>query len=348
MKQAIHIVFTLTLALALFTGCQEESVVIIEPPLEDGFTVNSSVARFAERVALRDGSDDNIISGGSCLSFELPVEVVVNGTTLLIESEEDLSLVEFILDEYDDDEDEVRVIFPVTIILQDYTRLVINTPEALEEYIDECEEGGIDDDIECVDFNYPVQISVYDTQNQVTDVVTITNDEQLYVFLNDQDDDVYMSFIFPITLIYFDGTQVVVNNHTELEAAIDLVDDACDEDDDNDYNDDDVDDSDFRSVIQRGNWLITAYIEEGENKTGQVSGWTFRFNNDGTVTASRDDQTISGNWFTSGDDGVVELDLIFPESSVLDEISEDWDVLNYTADRIDLADETDSLIFEKQ
>ncbi len=336
------------LAMFLFTGCQEESIVIIEPPVEDGFTVNTSVAEFAERVALRDGSSDNIVSKGSCLSFELPVEVVVNGTPLLIESEKDLSLVEYIFDEYDDDEDEIRVIFPVTIILQDYTRLVINSPEVLEDYIDDCEEGGIDDDIECVDFSYPLQISVYDTQNQVSDVVTIANDEQLYVFLNDQDDNVYMSFIFPITLIYFDGTQVAVNNHTELETAIEMADNTCDEDDDNDYNDDDVDDTDFRSVIQSGNWIVTRYMEEGEDKTSELSGWTFRFDPDGTATASLGNQTISGTWLTSGDDGIVELDLVFPENTVLDEITEDWDVLNYSDSKIDLTDSGDILVFEKQ
>ncbi len=333
---------------ALTLACQEESVVIIEPPVEDAFTASSQIAEAVGKVTLRDGSNDNILSKGSCLSFELPVTVIVNGQELVITSDDDLGLVEYIIDEFDDDDDDIIITFPVTIILADYTRIEITSADELESYIDECEEGGIDDDIECVDFKYPIEIATYDRDNQVSGVVTIANDEELFLYLKEQDDDILMSFVFPLTLIYPDGSELTVNGNDELEEAIDDAEDSCDEDDDNDYDDDDVDPTEFRSTLIDGDWVISSFVDEGDDETAEYANWVFSFKPDGKVVASRDNSEVNGEWITSGDDGIIEIEFFFSEESPLADISEDWDVLNYSTNRIDLTDDgEESLVFEK-
>ncbi len=48
----------------------------------------------------------------------------------------------------------------------------------------EChDENEEDDDIECIDFQYPISISIYNTEFEIIDTVSIANDEALYNFI---------------------------------------------------------------------------------------------------------------------------------------------------------------------
>jgi len=173
----------------------------------------------------------------------LPVTVIVNGEEIVIENEDDLDLIEDIFDEFDEDDDEVEIVFPITITLEDFTEVVINNYEELEALADECNgENEDDDDIECIDFQYPISISVYDSDFELIETIDVNSDEELYDFIDDLDDDLEASINFPVTMILADGTELVVNDNDELEAAIEAAEDACDEDDDNDYDDDDDED----------------------------------------------------------------------------------------------------------
>ncbi len=342
--------YAIILMVLLFASCQEESTVIIEPPVENAFTVNENISTLVDKVVQRDGSYDNIISGASCLSFKLPVTVTVNGEVLVIESAEQFGLVEYLLDEFDDDDDEIIVEFPVTIILADYQEILIDNAEDLEEYIDDCEEGGLDDDIECADFKYPIQLSTYNTVTQQSDVVRLENDKEFFHFLNSQDDDIYMSFIFPLTLILSDGTEETVTNHEMLEDILESVEDDCDEDDDNDYNDDDVDDTEFVSTLIDGKWKITEFRDEEDDRTTEFQDFLFEFRQDGVLVVSSENLTVEGTWNSDGDDGLIELTISLDDvDDPLEDISDDWDVIDFSASQIRLdEDGEETLLFEKE
>lgn len=335
--------------IVILSGCQEESVRIIEPPAEKTFTSDALLADLITRVSLHDGSDDNILADGSCFSFKLPLTITVNGKEIVIESQDDYALVEFILDEFDDDDDEIQFHFPVVVILADYSEVSITNAEQLEDYIDSCEVGGFDDDIECIDFVFPIQFSTYDTNNQLSDVVIINNDQELFEFLRDMDDDILLSLQFPVTLILFDGSEVTVNNNSELLQLIDDSDEDCDEDDDED-DDNSTDLSELRAVLLSGNWIITSFINEGDETT-LYNGWVFRFQSNGTLTASKDDVTENGQWSIEIDDNIFELHILFDTDTLLEELAEDWDVASFTSLRIELTDtdeeNNNSLVFEK-
>jgi hypothetical protein len=203
------------LALFCLTSCQKEVNEETPPEEEQVITPNSDLANLMSNTSGNDGSVDNVLDGADCFSVNFPVTITANNIEIIITSLEGLEDVQDIFDEFDDDEDILEFFFPITITLNDYTEVVIENETQLNDFIDEC----FDDEeaIECVDFQYPISFSIYNTDFQVIDTVTIQNDEELYQFLENLEDGengtVLASLNFPVTLIYADGTTVEVNSN---------------------------------------------------------------------------------------------------------------------------------------
>lgn len=341
----------LLITLVVFTGCQEQSDEIRLPLPAEAFTVNSTEADLIKRTSLRDGSSDNILDGTSCTSLLLPVTVLVNGQEVIVATEDDLKYVERILDD-DDDDDEVNIIFPVTVVLADHSQIIVTNEDDFENLIENCIEGGDDDDIECIDFVYPIKITVYNTNNQVSNVITVNNDTEMHDFIEALEEGELVSFKFPIVVQLLDGTEITLQDNDELEDAIEDSDD-CDEDDDNDYDDDDIDDSNLVAALVNGSWRVEYFFDESDH-TSEFETFTFIFNADGTALATDGVTEVEGTWATYGDDGELELDLNFGDDSPFDEITEDWEVAEFNNSLITLKDDLDededdvkTLIFEK-
>ncbi|WP_055435737.1 LamG domain-containing protein [Lacinutrix algicola] len=225
---------------ALIQSCQTEETEITNPPEEDIIEANSTIANLMSKTTSNDGSVDNILDYANCLEVVLPVTIAANGVTITIESSTDYNTLETLLDAFADDGDEIVFTFPITVTLNDYTEIVINNQAELETQIELCNgENEDDDDIECIDFLYPISVSIYNSNFQVTETVVIEDDETLYNFVNDIEGGVLASLNFPITMVLSNGNTVIVNSNQELEAAITDAEDNCDEDDDYDWNDDD-------------------------------------------------------------------------------------------------------------
>ncbi len=352
MKQFKSLIVPALVVITLF-GCQKEIDVTILPPPEDAFTANSSAAAVIVRASLHDGSYDNILDSASCFSLVLPVTATVNGQQVIFNTPEDIKLIERIWDESSVDQDYVSLQFPVTVLRADHTTLTVANKDTLHDLRDLCEEGGSDDDIECIDFLYPIKITAYDTQNQISNVIIINDDKQLYDFMESLDDNELLTFTFPLILIFTDGTELTLNDNKTLESVIEDAADDCDEDDDNDFDDDDVDDSNLVAVLLSGTWKVTSFIHENEDETSEFTNFEFVFNADGTAIATKGALTVNGTWMSYGDDGVLEIDLYFGETEPLEELGEDWKVKNFTTTMIHLVDEVNvsnperTLILEK-
>lgn len=347
----INLHFTIAITLILLVGCQTESDITKLPPPADAFNAESSAANVIKRTALRDGSYDNIIDGTSCSSVVLPVTVVVNGQVLTVSSEEDLKTIERIFEEYENDVDEVTIIFPISVRLADHSTITIENEDALEDLKELCTEDGEDDDIECIDFIYPVKITTYNTNTQVSQAITISNDSELYNFMEAMDEDELVSFTFPLIMLFADGTSLTINDNKELEEVIENSIDDCDEDDDNDFDDDDVDDSDLIAVLLNGSWKVIYFFDE-KDETSEFTNYTFTFYADGTALATNGTTNEEGTWTTYGDDGKLELLLNFGQDEPFEEIDEDWTVLEFSSSIIRLEDEKENepskkLTFEK-
>lgn len=203
----------------LGVSCQQEESEIITPDNEEVIEANSNLGLLLLQTSLNDGSQDDLLDNASCIEINLPVTVTVNGDLIVINTLDDLSLVEENITSSDTDEDIIEISFPITITLSDHTEVVVTNEEGLLQYVINCFAEEI---ITCVDFQYPISFSVFNSEFQEADVVTITNDEALYEFLVSIGDDsnVFASLNYPVVLIYDNGNTIQVNSNTELETAI--------------------------------------------------------------------------------------------------------------------------------
>lgn len=290
-------VFVLSLLMVLFS-CQEESEdVDMGSDDQERIEAGSATANLIINTTAQDGSFDNIVDQASCFAIQFPYTVEVAGIQITIDSLEDLRVIEEIFDEFDHDDDIVDIIFPITIIFPDFTELVIENKEQLREFAAECIEGGGDDDIECIDFVYPITLFTFDVNSQVASDIEIKNDRELRRFFANLEEGDLVSMEYPVTLKKFDGTEIVVENNAELAFALETARDECDEDDDDDFNDDDFDEEHFVEYLTECPWKLREMRRSGANQIGQYEGIFFDFTAEGIVTITAASGTLAmGEW----------------------------------------------------
>lgn len=313
MKKLLNLMYASFVLIALtFTSCQEEFEEVAGGNENETIQADSSTSLLIQKTSSNDGSYDNIVDGASCIALKFPYVVEVNGISVTIDSREDLHTIEDIFDEVDIDEDILEIIFPITITLADYTEIVIENVEQLREWADACTEGGDDDDIECIDFVYPITLFTFDVNEQQTGEVQVENDEELSRFFDGLDGSDLVSIQFPITLKKYDGTEVVVDSNAELARALELAEDECDEDDDDDFNDDDFDEDRFDFCLTQCPWKVMEVVRDEVNQTDQYYARIMNFYEDGSVTVSDGSgNLIEGTWSSRFTDNGPLLTLDF-------------------------------------
>ena len=315
MKTKLKLLFLLPFfALLLFASCQEEKVEITDPTEAEALVAESTLTTLISSASKMDGSKDNIIDEASCLSVELPVTVIIKGLEVIIDSEEDLKVIEALYDEFEDDDDKLDIVFPVTIVLSDYEELVIANRQALNELIADCQgENEEDDDIECIDFKYPISFSIYNPNFQVIDVNLIESDRELHRFIKRvRNAEVFASLNFPVTMIHADGTQTIVDNNEDLESTIDAAKDTCDEDDDNDYGDDDFTKERLDAYLELCPWVVYEFERNEDDLRELYNEYAIQFKEDNIVKVrSREGDLLIGTWSTRVTDGGALIKLEF-------------------------------------
>ena len=323
-------------ALISFQSCQNE---VLEETQNQEETINSGseVARLMRSTAANNGMLDNIMDGTDCFSINLPVTIIANGITITIDSLEDLEVLEEIFDEFQDDEDILEFLFPITIVLNDYTEITIENQDELEAFIEECTDVE-DDVIECVDFVYPISFSIYNSAFQIIDTVVIEDDEALYDFLEELEDNpaggaIIASLNYPVTLIYSDGSTVEVSSNQELQAAISAADGFCEDDDETDCDIEDVE-----MYLLECEWVVHSF-----NGDDNLQGYAITFNEDGTLSISEGGtpNALGGHWDLSETDAGVVLSIT--ELTALDEdLGGDWLIMYCEEDEIKLVQANDT------
>ncbi len=311
-----------------FTSCQDEVIEETPPNEQEIIQPESNLANLMRYTSANDGSVDDLLDNSDCFTVNLPVTIVANGITLTIETLDDLNVLQAIFDASNTDDDDLEFLFPITIILNDYTEVNIETVDALEDFIETCISD--EDIIECADFVYPISFSIYNTDFQVIDTVVIDNDYELYIFLEGLDDDdngvVLASLNFPVTIAYANGSTVEVNNNQALEEAINAADENCE---------DDCDLEDVLENLQECHWVIAAH-----NVNNDYLGYHFYFNDNNLlqIIFGTGSVTVGGEWYASEVDGTVVVTI----SGLTDftELEGDWMVVDCDDDRYVLTQET--------
>ena len=326
MKQSYKYTIYIILILLTSWSCRKEVVIDEKAPDSKGFVKTENVAKLIENTTLHDGSFDNIIDHANNFSIKMPYTVIVNGQRITINSEADLQTVEDILDASDTDTDSIEIVFPVTIILSDYTEVTIHNQHEFEHYVAQStHENEPDDDIECIDFVYPITAHIYNTVTEQTRTVSIHNDEELHHLLDHLDDNDIINFDFPITLTLYDGSQITVNNISELETVIENNQDACDEDDDNDHDDDDCDNCTTAQIttVLTGcpAWSIDELERHDTDLESNYTGYTMQFFANGDVAVTYSGTITNGSWSVSGSGSNIYVSI---DITAIPDFSANW------------------------
>tara|TARA_R110002049_G_scaffold88627_8_gene223513 strand:+ start:5515 stop:6576 length:1062 start_codon:yes stop_codon:yes gene_type:complete len=316
----------LIFSLAFIMSCQESIPETIEEE-EAGLLNNSTnLSNLLNRVALNDGSQDNILDRANNISIVLPVTVTVNGIVITIETVNDYQLVENAIEAFPNDDDVVNISFPITIILPDFTQVIIANQTEFNSYVSQStNENEIDDDIECIDFVFPITLEVLEVNASIATTLVINNNEELFELVNNLDLYTSVQLNFPLTLITFDGVEIVVGDVENLESSIEDSIDTCDEDDDFNFNDDDREV--LLDFLTNGNWIIDEFVISDVGQTDNFTGYVFTFLDDGTVNTSNGSQNIGGT-FSIDDSNPNNVLVILDFGSVMpfNDLNNPWNI----------------------
>ncbi len=324
------LLFLPLIILSIFTSCRSESDLLIEADEGQSLEANSKVANLMQRVAINDGSVDNIIDNSTCFTVKLPLTVIVNGSEEIINSEEDFQNIENIFSEFSDDNDLLEIVFPITLIFSDYTEQVVNNGSVLDSISSNCNSN---DNIECVDFRYPFEISYFDSETEIAEILTMNNDRELFTFLENLKSDDVANIDFPITIVFTNNIEITINDTNELETNIEDSLEDCDQDD--------TTNDEFIKVITEGTWDIQKYKDDESNETRNYEDFEFTFREDGSVLIenTRTSDIIFGTWvIITRADGGLNTKLDFGDESPLNKLKNTWNVKKVQETRIMLDD----------
>lgn len=322
-------VLNLSLIGLFLMSCQTEENEVIQDPNQNLSNV-SPLTTLMTRVTQNPTSGDNIMDNSSCFSVVLPTTVIVNGQNIVVSTQADYQTVQDAIDAFSNDDDIVNFIYPITIQFQNFSTQVLQDSDDLDDVIDDCGEDDGFDEIDCISFNFPIVINVYNANNQLANTITINNNTDLYNFLENLEDNEYVAIQYPISLIDSNGVNVTITSNDQLE---DVIEDSIDDCDDSPSG---GGSSTLSSIIVDGTWYVSYFFDDTD-ETSDYAGYNFTFNVSGTATAVKNTTTINGSWSNYIDSGDEKLEFSF-DGSVLDELEDDWEVTEYSATQIRLKD----------
>ena len=322
-------VLNLSLIGLFLMSCQTEENEVIQDPNQN-LTNISPLTTLMTRVTQNPTSGDNIMDNSSCFSVVLPATVIVNGQNIVVSTQADYQTVQDAIDAFSNDDDIVNFIYPITIQFQNFSTQVLQDSDDLDDVIDDCGEDDGFDEIDCISFNFPIVINVYNANNQLANTITINNNTDLYNFLENLEDNEYVAIQYPISLIDSNGVNVTITNNDQLE---DVIEDSIDDCDDSPSG---GGSSALSSIIVDGTWYVSYFFDDTD-ETSDYAGYNFTFNVSGTATAVKNTTTINGSWSNYIDSGDEKLEFSF-DGSILDELEDDWEVTEYSATQIRLKD----------
>ena len=136
-------------------------------------------------------------------------------------------------------------------------------------------------------------------------------------------------------------------------------------DDDDSSGDDDGNSQNLEQLAEGGDWEVTYFFDSDTDETNDFNGYTFSFNDNGTLIADNGTNTVEGTWSISDDsnssdddDGSsddLDFNIFFnvSQASDFEDLNDDWDIILVNSNKIELIDVsggnggTDYLTFER-
>jgi len=309
-------------------GCQKEEETIIQDDTQT-FTSSSALSGLLLRTSQFPTAFDNVLDSSSCFSVQLPVTVIVNNQQIVVSNQLDYQLVQNAINQFSNDDDIVNFVYPITIVYQNFQTQILQNSNDLDDVLDECDEDDGFDEIDCININYPIVLNIYDSNNQVANTITITSNSMLFNFLSNTNSSTLLAVVFPISVTNSNGQNVVINNNAELENFIEDSISDCDDDSNGGSNN-----TTLTQIFTSGTWYISYFFDDVD-ETNYFNGYNFTFNSNGSSLAVKNSNTINGTWNIYNDSGTEKIVLSF-DGSLLDEIEDDWRIIEYTPTLIKL------------
>lgn len=320
----------LSLVALLLMSCQSEENEIVQDANQN-LANSSPLTNLISRVSQNPTSTDNVLDNSSCFSIVLPVTVIVNGQNIVVANQTDYQTVQDAIDAFSNDDDIVNFVYPITIQFQNFSTLVVQNADVLDDIMDDCGEDDGFDEIDCLNFNFPIVVNVYNANNQLAETISITNNIQLYNFLESLEDNEYIAIQYPISVTDSNNQTIVISNNDQFEDVIEDAIDDCDDDSQSSGGN-----GNLSAILSDGTWYVS-YFYDDTNQTSVYAGYTFTFNTNGTSLVLRNSVSINGSWsnYIDGNEEKLELDY---DGSILDELEEDWEVVEYSSTQVRLKD----------
>lgn len=307
-----------TLLALVVTSCQSEGDTVIQDTTNN-FTKTSPISSLISRVSQYETTTDNVLDGTSNCSIKLPAHVTVNGQYVYVTSAAGYQEVQNIKNQSNMDDDKVHFSFPVTMIYPNYYEHMVSNETDFNTIMAGYGDDGPYHEVSCLNFNFPISINIYNTNNQVASTTTITGDSQFYNFIHNLNEAQIVGIVFPIVVTDSNSQQVTIHNNDELEDAINTAVGACNTV---------VTPTSLSDILSSGSWYIS-YSFHGSDCTNQYNDYDFTFNANGECTAVKNSTTIHGDWdINTGP--TQRLDLHF-DGDQLHDLETNWDVQEYTS-----------------
>ena len=217
----MYVRFLLPIFLIILGSCQKEEIEIIDEREDTNLTETSDLRTLLHNVSLHDGSFDDMMDQANCFSIVFPYEVIYKHNRLQITSESDLTQIE--------SPKHVQLIFPLRIAHSTHKVTEVFSEAQLDTYKKTC--SPIDDDIECIDLQYPVIISTFNPEISRMTAIEIAHDSDLYKLTLEAIEDYSMQIQYPVTLTTLSGEVMTVATNEELVRKIRAFASSCNEND---------------------------------------------------------------------------------------------------------------------
>jgi hypothetical protein len=343
MKNLKFITAILVLSLISFTSCQDEI------DIENGQNPNTNsadsvTASNLERSSMYDGSFDDFLDGNSCSSILLPVTATINGTEVTIISQSSYQQVIDILAEFNNDNDQIVLQFPLTVRLSNYTEVVVTTQGEYDAIIAACQqaENDAEDAISCLDIDFPITILTYSLSLEQTGSVVIESEQQLYTYMNNLGNTELFAVNYPITATLSNDSMVTITSDSDLQSRINEClndEDAMEEAEENADT--------LESILVDGLFTVDAFVSAGVDTATDYAEFTIDFANDwscvaqNTVNATVED--VQGTYEVASEFDVF-LSLSFSGNATFELLNHTWKVTSYSESSISLQSTTNAAI----
>ncbi|GAB5564227.1 MAG: hypothetical protein Wins2KO_12900 [Winogradskyella sp.] len=172
-------------------------------------SLNGSITDINNQEELSQAMDlclTDVNSPGECFTIDYPIQIEnEDGSIVTVTSDDSLIFT-----------DGANFVYPITVFLSDSTEIVVNNDTEFNDIFNECF-GIVTCDnctVTCFSIVYPIDVSLIGGQIQ-----TLQNEEDLYLILSDVNNGFNFNLVYPITIVYEDGSETTLNEQSDFQDA---------------------------------------------------------------------------------------------------------------------------------